>query len=124
MLGTIYNWLFLKKEEQQSIEWKHGVKCGGCVVLLTICYSYAIHLTNFPVVMMIRSCSLLSVVIVGVLFTGVHDTKLKLGRRKMIVALLATFGMIIFKVFDPNQEKDEHQTRLLGIGLMIISMMG
>ena len=74
--------------------------------------------------MMIRSCSLLSVVIVGVLFTGVHDTKLKLGHRKMVVALLATFGMIIFKVFDPNQAKDEHQTRLLGIGLMIISMMG
>ena len=55
---------------------------------------------------MIRSCSLLSVVIVGVLFTGVSDTSLKLGSRKIVVAVVVTIGMIIFKVYDPNQNND------------------
>jgi multisubunit Na+/H+ antiporter MnhB subunit len=93
-----------------SIPWYHGLKCGSAVVLITIAYSYAIKFTNFPVVMMIRSCSLLSVVIVGVLFTGVSDTSLKLGSRKIVVAVVVTLGMIIFKVYDPNQKKDEHKT--------------
>ena len=55
--------------------------------------------------MMIRSCSLLSVAIVGVLFTGVSDTSLKLGHRKLVVAAVVTIGMIIFKIFDPNQKQ-------------------
>ncbi len=54
--------------------------------------------------MMVRSCNILSVVLVGVLFTGVKDTTVKLGKRKIVVAALATLGMIIFKVFDPNLE--------------------
>ena len=60
--------------------------------------------------MMIRSCSLLSVVLVGVMFSGVTDTSQKLGGRKVIVAVAVTIGMIIFKVFDPNQKADEKTT--------------
>jgi hypothetical protein len=56
--------------------------------------------------MMIRSCNLLSVALVGVLFTGVKDTALKLGGKKILVAVLVTVGMVIFKVFDPNQTED------------------
>ena len=74
--------------------------------------------------MMIRSCGLLSVVIVGVLFTGVSDTALKLGNRKIVVAIIVTIGMIIFKVFDPNQKEDDHKTELLGVALMIVSLLG
>lgn len=55
--------------------------------------------------MMIRSCGLLSVALVGVLFTGVKDTALKLGKNRIIVALLVTLGMIVFKVMDPNSSK-------------------
>ena len=106
VLGYLYNLATLEKEQRISIPWHHGAKCGGAVVVTTICYSYAIKFTNFPVVMMIRSCSLLSVVIVGVLFSGVSDVSLKLGGRKIVVAATVTIGMIIFKVFDPNQKKD------------------
>ena len=110
LLGSIYNFFTLEKEQRISVPWYHGAKCGGSVVLITVCYSYAIKFTNFPVVMMIRSCSLLSVVLVGVLFSGVSDASLKLGGRKIVVALVVTIGMIIFKVFDPNQKKDEKST--------------
>lgn len=60
--------------------------------------------------MMIRSCNLLSVVLVGVMFTGVEDTTLKLGKRKIFIALIATVGMIIFKAFDPNNDKTSQHT--------------
>ena len=69
----------------------------------SISYNYAIALTNFPVVMMIRSCGILPVVLVGVLFTGVKDTRLKLGPTKIFIALMASLGMVLFKVFDSNQ---------------------
>jgi len=52
--------------------------------------------------MMIRSCGILSVVIVGVLFSGVKDVALKLGRKKILIAIIATVGMVIFKTFDPQ----------------------
>ncbi len=90
------------------IPWKHGIKCGSAVVSSTVAYSYAIHFTNFPVVMMIRSCNILSVALVGVLFTGVKDTALKLGSNRIVVALLVTLGMVVFKAYDPNNTADGH----------------
>ncbi len=102
---------------------RNSSKCGAAVVFNTISYSYAILITNFPVVMMVRSCNLLSVALVGVLFTGVKDTNLKLGNRKIVVAIIITIGIIIFKVFDPNQAGDEHATQMLGVALMLISLV-
>ena len=101
----------------------HGFKSGGAVSISTITYSYAIKFTNFPVVMMVRSCSILSVVLVGVLFTGVKDTTIKLGKRKIIIATLATAGMIIFKVFDNNSKDSSQHTEAIGISLIITSLL-
>lgn len=124
LFGSLYNIAVYSHQERVNIPWKHGAKCGAAVVMITVAYSYAIKFTNFPVVMMMRSCGLLSVVVVGVMFTGVSDTALKLGRRKIIVALVVTLGMIIFKVYDPNQKEDGHQTELIGILLMVVSLIG
>jgi hypothetical protein len=55
--------------------------------------------------MMIRSCNILSIAFVGVLFSGVKDTALKLGKNRIFVALLLTLGMLIFKANDPNSSK-------------------
>ena len=73
--------------------------------------------------MMVRSCGILSVVLVGVLFTGVKDTRLKLGSRKIFIAAFAVLGMIIFKVFDPNINSNSHHTEMLGIFLLVISLL-
>jgi len=102
IFGTLLNLFNYPREECFVIPWKHGIKCGSAVVISTIAYSYAIYYTNFPVVMMIRSCNILSVALVGVLFTGVKDTALKLGKNRIFVALVVTSGMLIFKTFDPN----------------------
>lgn len=110
VLGTIYNLIMYPIEECFVVPNRQSIKCGAAVVSNTIAYSYAIHFTNFPVVMMVRSCNLLSVTLVAVLFTGVKDTSLKLGYQKIAVALIVTIGIIIFKVFDPNEKEDEHKT--------------
>jgi hypothetical protein len=110
VLGLAFNLFYYTKKECFVIPWTHGMKCGSAVVISTIAYTYAIHLTNYPVVMMIRSCNILSVALVGVLFTGVKDTALKLGSNRIVVSILVTIGMIIFKVYDPNQSGEEHKT--------------
>jgi len=109
LVGYVYNLTRYSSEERSCIPWFNGFKCGSAVTLSTIAYSYAIYFTNFPLVMMIRSCGILSVVMVGVLFTGVEDTTLKLGRRKILIAMIATAGIIIFKVFDLNKS-DSHKS--------------
>ena len=123
LIGSIYNRIAYSKAENEVIPWTHGIRCGAAVVSSTIAYSYAIYFTYFPVVMMIRSCNLISVALVGVLFTGVKDTALKLGNKKILVALLVSVGMIVFKVYDPNVTQDHHQTQLLGVVLMAVSIM-
>jgi hypothetical protein len=46
--------------------------------------------------------------LVGVLFTGVKDTALKLGNNRIVVAFLVTLGILIFKIYDPNGASDDH----------------
>jgi hypothetical protein len=72
------------------------------VAISTLTYTYAIYLTNFPVVMMFKSCNILSVILVGVLCSRVKDKKLKLGLKKIVVGVLVTLGIVLFKVADPN----------------------
>jgi UAA transporter family len=73
--------------------------------------------------MMIRSCGVLSVVLVGVLFSGVKDISLKLGKKKILVAIMATIGMAIFRIFDPNASSITSKSSLLGLGFMILSLI-
>ena len=67
----------------------------------TLTYTYAIYLTNYPVVMMFKSCNILSVILVGVLCSRVADKRLKLGPKKIAVGVMVTLGIVIFKFFDP-----------------------
>jgi hypothetical protein len=48
---------------------------------------------------------------VGVLCSRVKDKKLKLGIKKVIVGVVVTAGIIMFKVFDPaSGHKEEKKT--------------
>jgi hypothetical protein len=64
-------------------------------------------MTSFPIVMMVKSCNILSVVLVGILCSRVTDKKLKLGPKKLVVGLIVTAGIIIFKWFDPEAKKGD-----------------
>jgi len=75
------------------------------VALSTLTSFFAIYYTNFPIVMMFKSCNLISALLVGVMCSRVTDKKLKLGRKKLIVGIVATFGIILFKACDPESSK-------------------
>ena len=94
------------------------------VVVSTLTYSYAVMLTNYPVVMMFKSCNLVSVLLVGILCSRVRDKKLHLNKRKLVVGLLISVGVIMFKWFDPQGIQGSHkQTEFAGILLLLVSLL-
>jgi len=64
---------------------------------------------------------------VGVFFSRVKDSKLKLTHKKLLIGLVATFGIILFNFFK-KQEKDaaDQPLSLFSIGnlYLIISLIG
>jgi hypothetical protein len=52
--------------------------------------------------MMVKSCNILSVILVGVLCSRVKDKKLKLGAKKIVVGVLVSAGIVMFKYYDPE----------------------
>jgi hypothetical protein len=56
----------------------------------------AIYETNFPLVTLFKSCNLLSVLVVGVFFSRVNDKLQKLGKQKIIIGIIVTFGVLIY----------------------------
>ena len=81
--------------------------CAFTVGVSTITYTYAIYWTNFPVVMMFKSCNILSVILVGVLCSKVKDKKLKLGPKKIVVGILVSLGIVLFKFYDPKVDLND-----------------
>jgi hypothetical protein len=62
-------------------------------------YNQAVIYASFPAVVMAKSCSLLSVIIIGVFFSRVKDSKLKLTHKKLAIGIVATIGIILFNFF-------------------------
>jgi hypothetical protein len=60
--------------------------------------------------MMFKSCNILSVILVGVLCSRVKDKKLKLGIKKIVIGVLVTLGIVMFKIADPNLKQSEQKT--------------
>ena len=124
VIGAIVNHFQIKPEDRTYIPSKKSAVCAITVAISTLTYTYAIYLTNYPVVMMFKSCNLISVILVGVLCSRVKDKKLKLGTKKIVVGVVITIGIIMFKVFDPeSSSKDEKQTEIIGIILLIVSLL-
>jgi hypothetical protein len=46
----------------------------------------------------------MSVILVGVLCSRVTDKKLKLGPKKIVVAIVVTVGIVMFRFFDPEAD--------------------
>lgn len=73
---------------------------------------------------MVKSCNILSVILVGVLCSRVTDKKLKLGPKKIVVAIVVSIGIVMFRLFDPTVNfNDGKNTELLGLFLLFCSLM-
>lgn len=59
-------------------------------------------MVSFPLTIMVKSCNILSVILVGVFCSRVTDLRLKLGPKKIVVAIVVSVGIVMFRFFDPE----------------------
>ena len=96
--------------------------CGGAVFIATLTYNIAIVETNYPIVIMVKSCSILSVIMVGVFCSRVRDQHNKLGKSKLVVGALVTTGILLFNIFAPSNPQ-ENKTTVFGAILLVVSLV-
>ena len=82
----------------------------------------AVYFTSFPIVMLIKSCNIVSVVVVGVFCSRVRDKSLALGPKKILVASLISLGIILYN-FGGDTRHQEKATDVLGLTLLFISLI-
>lgn len=71
---------------------------------------------------MVKSCSILSAIVVGVCCSRVSDHRLKLGPNKLIVGALVSVGIFLFNYYT-MEDKGEKGTTLLGGVLLLVSLI-
>lgn len=76
--------------------------CGFIIFFSSVTNTAAIFLVSFPLTIMVKSCNILSVILVGVLCSRVRDKQLKLGPKKIVVAIIVSVGILMFRFFDPE----------------------
>jgi hypothetical protein len=103
-MGCLYNCLFIPNEKRIKIPNKNSSMCAFLALLGGITFNYAILWTNYPIVVTVKSCNLLSVILVGTFCTRVTDSKVKLSYKKIIVGIIATIGIILFSYYDPAKK--------------------
>lgn len=80
---------------------------------------------SFPAVVMVKSCSLLSVILVGIFCSRVKDKDLKLGMNKLLIGVVVTFGIILFNFFKiAETNNNDKPISLIAGGFLIISLAG
>ena len=92
-------------KDSVDIPWKKCALSGLVINLCIVTYNNAVMYASFPAVVMAKSCSLLSVIVVGVFFSQVRDQELQLSKKKIFIGIIATVGIIIFNFFK-HKEKD------------------
>jgi hypothetical protein len=76
--------------------------CGFIIFFSSVTNTEAIYMVSFPLTIMVKSCNILSVILVGVLCSRVTDKKLKLGKKKIIIAIVVSIGIVMFRFYDPE----------------------
>lgn len=121
LLGSLYNFIFVKRKT--VVPNKEAAACGGLMVFGNVMTIYAVQLTSYPVVIVFKACSVLSVILVGVCCSSVEDKKLKLGRNKIVAAVLITICIILFQFFDPERKNRSVKTEFLGVLFLTCSIV-
>ena len=81
--------------------------CGFIIFFSSVTNTEAIYMVSFPLTIMVKSCNILSVILVGVLCSRVTDKKLKLGKKKILIAIVVSIGIVMFRFFDPEANFSE-----------------
>ena len=70
--------------------------CSSLIIVSGLSFTAAIYVTSFPIVMMIKSCNVLSVLMVGIFCTRVSDQSQKLSAKKLISGAIITVGILMY----------------------------
>ena len=73
-------------------------------------------------VMMVKSCNILSVLFVAIFCSRVRDKTQKIGKKKLITGLIITVGILLYN-FAGNKEQTEKASNPLGIILLLVSLV-
>lgn len=103
IFGWIVNNLFYKEHTRMPAS--NLVACAIMVCISTHTYMLAIYLTSFPIVMLVKSCNIVSVVLVGVFCSRVRDKSLSLGPKKIVVAAAVSIGIIMYNFGGDQKHK-------------------
>jgi hypothetical protein len=88
-------------------------------------YNQAIVESSFPAAVMVKSCSLLSVILVGVFCSRVKDKSLKLKSNKIIIGIFACIGIFTFNYFQKSsKDSADHAITLLAAVYLAASLIG
>lgn len=123
-IAWLFNYLlnvFIYKD-RTDIPISNLIACASIINISALTTLVAVYVTNFPIVMMIKSCNVVSVVLVGVCCSGVRDVTLKLGPKKILIAVLTTIGILLYN-FGGDSKSQNKATSLIGIGLLIVSLI-
>ena len=78
---------------------KNAVLCSLVINLNMWTYNKAIQAASFPAVVMVKSCSMLSVIVVALFCSRVKDKALRLPMNKLYVGLVVSAGIFFFNYF-------------------------
>lgn len=87
-------------------------------------YNKAVITASFPAVVMVKSCSLLSVILVGIFCSRVKDKELKLGKSKIWIGIIVTVGIILFNYFKVSEGTSDKPITLISSLLLLVSLFG
>lgn len=124
---SLVSWIvgyFLNRstEKRTEIPRKNLLYCALLITCSTFAFTQAIYYTSFPIVMMVKSCNVLSVLMVGIFCSRVKDKNQKLGPKKIISGLIITVGILSFNLAG-DHEQTEKATNIYGVGLLLLSLL-
>ena len=113
------------EKNKRPIPWKNALICGVVCNFNMFTYNMAVVQASFPAVVMVKSCSLLSVIIVGVFCTRVKDKNVKLKSNKIIIGIVACLGIFLFNFFKENEKSTvDKPISLISSLLLLASLIG
>lgn len=96
--------------------------CSLLIVVSSLSFTKAIYLTSFPIVMMFKSCNILSIISVSVFCSRVMEKTQRLQKKDIVTGAIVTLGILLFYL-GGNESHIEKAFNPLGIALLVISLL-
>ena len=87
-------------------------------------YNKAIQAASFPAVVMVKSCSMLSVILVALFCSRVKEKSLKLPMNKLWIGIVVSIGIFLFNFFKQSDNGNNKAISYLSSFLLLISLIG